>query len=190
MQRSVVSPSLSGTGLDLDLALLSPEGTAGWAAFIAARLARGDGATALFTSVMRVPVTLRSVGPHVRPASAAEAAELRMCSGDPLYVREGLLLAGTVTCARTLLKVIPHRIESRAGPLAWAAVRSGRPCGEALAPYGLAPGRRDISVRPGEDPPVTARRHLRLRGALIGIACEAVPEALCAILADPGREMT
>lgn len=188
MQSSVVSHSPTVTGLGLDLAFLEPQDAAGWACLIAARLARGDLATRLLGALAGREITLRSIGPHLRPADFSEAAELRMHAGDGLYVRDGLLLAGTVTCARTTLKLIPHRLEKLAGPGAWAAVRCGRPCGDALERYGLAPGNRDIGVRPGGDPPVTARRLLVLRGGLIGVVTEEIPLALCQYLADRGRQ--
>ena len=158
-----------------------------WAGHIAGDLARGVLATALFAGLLRHEVTLSATLTHVREATLEEARELRMVAGDDLYVREGALMAGTTVCARTVLRLIPHRVVKLAGPGAWAAVRIGRPCGDALAPYGLRPAARDIGVRPGQDPCVTARRLLDLRGGRAGLAAEEVPWALCQRLADPGR---
>jgi hypothetical protein len=158
------------------------------AGIIAAQLARGaHTATTVFAALMSCQIRLESIGPHTRQPRDSEARNLRLRRGDPVYVREGRLMAGTVICAEVSLRLNPQHVALMASGVAWGRIRSGEPAGDVLAPFGMTPGRRRIEIEPGTDLPVRAWRVLTIRNSPVAIATEDVPLAFCQLLADPGR---
>lgn len=151
---------------------------------IAARLAAGELACAVFADLLDRDITLHPLGPHERPATGPEAALLRLPPDSPLYVREGLLLAGTVICARVRLKLCQSRVRAVCGDTMWGRVWAGEPCGQVLAPCGLERIRRITGV-PGDGGlhAVTSSAVLAVGVTRIGHAAEEVPWDLCVRLA-------
>jgi hypothetical protein len=145
----------------------------GAAAVIAAQLARGAiPATTVFAALTSREITLRVIGPPMRGG---------------MYVRNGLLQAGTVICARTTAELDRAAVRRLASASAWDRITAGEPAGYVLAPRGMVPGRRVIELAPGGDPAVRARRELLLGAEVIGTVTEEVPLDFCQRLADPGR---
>lgn len=164
---------------------VSPDDVAG---IIAAQLARGTlTATTVFAALTSQVIRLETAGPHVRPARDDEARALRARLGTGIYVREGRLMAGTVICAEVSLKLDPRCVTAMASGTAWGRIRSGEPAGDVLAPYGMVPGRREITVEPGAGRPVRTVRKLTIRGTVVAIVTEDVPLHFCQRLADPAR---
>jgi hypothetical protein len=160
------------------------------AGLIAARLVTADGpATAVFARLLRRDIGLHPLGPHVRDPDAAERETLRLHDGDQVYVREGYLLAGTIQCAKTVLKCVPDRIIERAGPGAWARIRAGEPFGAVLEPHGLRRPVREVKIRPGANYPVRSRAGCYLGALPVAIAAEDVPDSLCTWLAAGSRRL-
>jgi len=158
------------------------------AAVIAARLIAADGpATEVFAALLHREITLRVIGPHVRDPDPGERALLRLRAGEQLYVREGFLMAGTVQCAKTTLRLAFGRVARIAGGAGWGRIRAGEPCGTVLAPHGLRRPRRTAEVIPGDARPVRSSAVLYLGALPAGIAAEEVPDSLCAWLAERGR---
>ena len=158
------------------------------AAVIAARLIAADGpATEVFAALLHREITLRVIGPHVRDPDPGERALLRLRVGEQLYVREGYLLAGSIQCAKTTLRLAHGRVAEVAGDTAWGRIRAGEPCGTVLAPHGLRRPRRTVEIVPGDARPVRSSAVLYLGALPAGIAAEEVPDSLCAWLAERGR---
>ena len=162
---------------------VSPDDVAG---IIAGQLARGAfTATTIFAALMSRVITLETIGPHVRTAREDEARAMRLQPGTDIYVREGRLMAGTVTCAHVSLKLEQGRVAAMASGVAWGRIRAGEPAGTVLAPFGMVPGHRRIEVVPGSDRPVRTWRSLTVRGTPVGVATEDVPLVFCQRLANP-----
>jgi hypothetical protein len=153
------------------------------AGIIAAEFARGAlPAIRVFAGLMRCPVAFRSVGPHLRAAGEAEARALRVLPGTEIYVREGVLEAGSIICAHTSLKLSPENVIMLAGGTAWGRIRSGEPVSTVLGRL-AKPGRRTAEVLPGGNPAVKTRRVLLIRTYPACVVTEEVSDDLCARLA-------
>jgi len=160
------------------------------AAMIGSRLMSGMLATDLFTALTGQPVHVAVREQEGRPATDDERAELRWPAGTELYERSGLLMAGSIICARVTLRIVSDPAWLPAGAL--GKIRSGQPCGGVLAPYGLHRPFREVKVSAGTGPAdpgpgVLARAVLALNTSRIGIATEDVGDDICYRLAAYGR---
>lgn len=154
------------------------------AGFIAAQLIRGARpVTGIFAGLLGRDIRLDVIGPHMRPGQGDETGLLRLRDGDQLYVRDGILMAGTISCARVSLRLVPDRVTGEVSGAAWELIRSGIPAGTVLGRHGLVPGYRKVEVFPGGNPVIRTRRVLCLGIQPVGIATEEVPEDLCFRLA-------
>jgi hypothetical protein len=155
------------------------------AGVIAGQLAQGMiTATGVFAVLLGREIRLDPIGPHTRPPDDEEAGILRLRDGEDIYVREGILRAGTIHCAKVTLKLAHSRICQLTSGTAWGQIRSGTPVGTVLGPHGLTPERRKIEVTPGGDPAVRAWRVSSVRSLPVCITSEDVPEDLCRRLAS------
>jgi len=156
----------------------------GIAGIIAAALARGDRpATAVYGALLGREIRLDAAGPHMRPAGEEEARFLRLRPGEEIYVREGVLRAGSIHCARVCLKLAWQRTVQLTSGTAWGRIRSGEPCGTVLASYGLVPGRRRVEVFPGGNPAVRAWRVSSVGASPVCVTTEDTGQDLCQRLA-------
>lgn len=165
---------------------IPPDASAGdVAAVIGAQLALGGRpATAVFSGLLFREITLRPVGPgFMRGAEPAEAAALRLQPGDEFYVREGILMAGSIVCAKVTLKLAHQRVCQLTSGSTWGQIRTGTPAGTALGPHGLKPGHRTIEIIPEGNPAVRTWRVSTIRTVPVCIATEDVGQDLCRRLA-------